>query len=352
MSSVVAETSRAPGSRIASARVLPAASKQAAPKPPMLGQHYLSLRPVRLGEREEWSHQGEGLAFIFVKSGSGRFSTGPVQQNLVAGDVLVLGAGSNGVLGAAHGSELILLCFTICIDHLFPLFASDEIWLLRSLAEHFKRAKVYSACAAVATECHKLLADAPPHFNFDHRSHLLRVASIILSVEFRSARHQQNAFRGTDERVSQILEQLSVDEILDLSVEELAERFGCSRRHLNRLFQQKFGVPVATLKMEMRMLKAISLLRDPDAKVIHVAEQCSFNHLGLFNTCFKRRFGVSPSQWRKQASDAAAAAAPQAGTTKENPVYRLLNDSLCQFRTKAVNRHVNTVREMHAREAA
>jgi hypothetical protein len=52
--------------------------------------------------------------------------------------------------------------------------------------------------------------------------------------------------------------------------------------------------------MEMRLLKAVSLLRDPEAKVIGVAEACGFNHLGLFNTCFKRRFGASPGQWRKQ----------------------------------------------------
>jgi hypothetical protein len=51
--------------------------------------------------------------------------------------------------------------------------------------------------------------------------------------------------------------------------------------------------------MEMRLLKAVSLLRDADAKIINVADQCGFNHLGLFNTCFKRRFGMSPGQWRK-----------------------------------------------------
>jgi Helix-turn-helix domain len=43
------------------------------------------------------------------------------------------------------------------------------------------------------------------------------------------------------------------------------------------------------------------LLRNPETKIIHVAEECGFNHLGLFNTCFKRRFGVSPGEWRKQA---------------------------------------------------
>jgi AraC-like DNA-binding protein len=97
----------------------------------------------------------------------------------------------------------------------------------------------------------------------------------------------------------QVFEKLSASELINLSVGELADRFNCSRRHLNRLFHQHFGVSVAALRMEMRMLKAISLLRDAGVKIIDVAEQCGFNHLGLFNTCFKRRFGTSPGRWRK-----------------------------------------------------
>src|SRR2546430_2401773 len=81
------------------------------------------------------------------------------------------------------------------------------------------------------------------------------------------------------------------------------KRFRC-RRHLNRLFHQYFGFSVAALRMEMRLLKDVSLLRDPNIKVINVAEQCGFNHLGLFNTCFKRRFGQTPGHWRKTSAPA------------------------------------------------
>ena len=97
----------------------------------------------------------------------------------------------------------------------------------------------------------------------------------------------------------QVFEKLSAVEFLNFSVGELAERFGCSRRHLNRLFHHYFGVSVAALRMEMRLLKAVSLLRNPEAKIIHVAEACGFNQQGLFNICFKRRFGASPGQWRR-----------------------------------------------------
>ena len=101
----------------------------------------------------------------------------------------------------------------------------------------------------------------------------------------------------------QVFEELSATELLTLSVGDMAHKFSCSRRHLNRLFHQHFGCSVAALRMEMRLLKALSLLRDPDVKIINVAEQCGFNHLGLFNACFKKRFGNTPGQWRKGASN-------------------------------------------------
>jgi AraC-like DNA-binding protein len=56
---------------------------------------------------------------------------------------------------------------------------------------------------------------------------------------------------------------------------------------------------VVALRTEMRLLKAVSLLRNPATKIIYVARESGFNHLGLFHHCFKKRFGSSPGQWRK-----------------------------------------------------
>jgi AraC-like DNA-binding protein len=146
------------------------------------------------------------------------------------------------------------------------------------------------------------MEEVPSQLDLEQRGHLLRVAAAILNEEFRAAHHQRVSLGQVEERVIRVFEQLSVDQLLGLSVDELAAKFGCSRRHLNRLFHQYFGFSVGALRMEMRLLKAVSLLRDIDAKVINVAAQCGFNHLGLFNTCFKRRFTVSPGRWRKQAA--------------------------------------------------
>ena len=292
----------------------------------MLLQEHLVLRLARLEPSEKWIPRANALSFVFPKGGSGECVSKAVTQRLVPGDALVLNGTPEDDSGlCADGrSEMVFWFFAVNFEHLFPLFASKEICLLQNVSEGFKGIKLYGASSPLAKECHRLLAEVPPQFNLAHRSQLLRVVAAILSVEFKTAQPHRVGFVRSEEHITQVFEKLSADEFLSLSVGELAARFGCSKRHLNRLFHQHFGFSVAAMRMEMRLLKAASLLRDPDTKVINVAEQCGFNHLGLFNTCFKRRFGNSPGQWRKSTAQA------------EGQSVRPVNDSsVCPVRSMA-----------------
>jgi AraC-like DNA-binding protein len=254
----------------------------------MLNQDYLTVRLVRLKPSEEWSNERGRLSFIFPKGGHGRYVSGPVAHRLSPGDVLVVNAASEDKIGIPGTGELVFWCFSVCFENLFPLFASNEICLLQSITDGLKKAKLYPASTPLAAECHRLLADIPPHAELGHRGQLLRIVAALLSMEFKNARRQRVGFVRVEEHMSQVFENLPAAEILNLSVDELATKFGCSRRHLSRLFHQYFGMSIAALRMEMRLLKAVSLLRNRDAKITNVAEECGFNHLGLFNTCFQK----------------------------------------------------------------
>ena len=260
---------------------------------------HLTLKLSRLQPGEEWRPTKPFFSFLFASAGSGKCLSGAVPQAFLPGDVLVLNDLANARLVADSATGLVFWWFSLSLEHLFPLFAGHELCLLRQITETFEDAKLYTAATPPARECHRLLADVPSHFNLDHRSLLLRIASAVLSVELESARARQQAVSPNHNHhpVHQLLDKTSIEEIVELSVPQLAQRFNCSRRQLNRVFQNHFGTSVADLKMEMRLLKAVSLLRDPDTKVITVAEECGFNHLGLFNTCFKRRFGCTPGHF-------------------------------------------------------
>lgn len=275
-------------------------------------QDHLALRQARLESPEELDQNGEGLFFLFSKGGAGKFTTKTATHRLLPGDILVFNGAAGFKLAAWNiNGEFNYWNFSACFENLLPLFASDEISLLHKIADGFKAARYYPASMPLAAECQRLLEAVPPQFNLNHRGQLIRIAATILSAEFKEVLSRRNGHDRAEDRVAQVFEGLSASELINLSVGELADRFNCSRRHLNRLFHQHFDVSVAALRMEMRLLKAISLLRDPDIKIINVAEQCGFNHLGLFNICFKRRFGTSPGRWRTPAVKSRRATARQ-----------------------------------------
>ncbi|HHY84258.1 MAG TPA: helix-turn-helix transcriptional regulator [Verrucomicrobia bacterium] len=269
----------------------------------MFSQEHLALRLVRLKTGDKWAGKSRGLVFIFPKAGIGRYCTPIGRGQVRPGDILVVQEWHHAVLHAEANEDVVFWFFAIQVEHMFPLFGSAEISLLQNVVDGLKSVRFYSGATELARDCHRMLAEAPPDYDLGHRSQLLRIAASLLAAEFRNAQSHRAGIARADQRVIQVFEKLSTQELLNLSVAELAARFGCSQRHLNRLFHRHFGCSVAAMRMEMRLLKAICLLRDPDAKIISVAEQCGFNHLGLFNTCFKRRFNISPGRWRKQASE-------------------------------------------------
>ena len=257
----------------------------------------------------------------------GKFTSKMASHRLSPGDMLVFnGAAGSKVAVCDKKGEFLFWTFSVCFENLLPLFASNEISLLHNITESFKAAKVFPAGSPLSVECQRLLVVVPPQFNLDHRGHLIRIAATILSVEFKEGRSRRSGYVSTEDHMVKVFEKLSASELINLSVGELADKFTCSRRHLNRLFHQHFGVSVSALRMEMRLLKAVSLLRDANIKIINVAEQCGFNHLGLFNTCFRRRFGASPGQWRKLSVQAASAPARQ---PEKNPGCPLQTTGLC-----------------------
>jgi AraC-like DNA-binding protein len=282
---------------------------------------------VRLKTPEIMERSAEGLVFLFAKGGVGKFSSKMASHRLLPGDILVFEGAAGAKLEVFDGKgEFLFWTFSVSFENLLPLFNSGEISLLHNITEGFKATKIYAASSPMATECQRLLGVVPPQFNLDHRGQLIRIAATILSAEFKEGQSQRSGYVRTEDHMVQVFERLSASELINLSVGELADKFSCSRRHLNRLFHQHFGVSVAALRMEMRLLKAISLLRDPDIKIINVAEQCGFNHLGLFNTCFKRRFGNSPGQWHKAPAQDGAVPAKKA---EKKPICPLHTTGLC-----------------------
>jgi AraC-like DNA-binding protein len=265
----------------------------------MFNGKHLSLRLNRVASPAEWVPGRDELWFFLPTHGAGEFSLGHVRQPVEARDLVILRPQEAVRLTPRNGENLVLQEFSIGLEHLFPLFAANEIPSLRRVFDGLRGARHYSATTQVARACHKVMRDVPPEQGLDQRSQLLRIAALVLAAE--SARSQTAPVGPVlvQDKMRQMLEGLSAEHLLRLTVKELAGQLGCSRRHLNRLFHRYYGSSVADVRMELRLAKAVTLLRDPDAKVASVASECGFHCPNVFNICFKRRFGTSPGERRR-----------------------------------------------------
>lgn len=86
----------------------------------------------------------------------------------------------------------------------------------------------------------------------------------------------------------------------DLTAQSLAVQFRISRRYLYKLFERHGQAP-ADYILGMRLDRARQLLAEagPGARISELAWRLGFSDAAVFSHAFRRRFGVSPTEWRR-----------------------------------------------------
>lgn len=80
----------------------------------------------------------------------------------------------------------------------------------------------------------------------------------------------------------------------------LARHIGVSESHLSHEFRNSFGTtPIEFLYRERLTNAAHFLSADRDSTIEAIARRCGFPDQGHFTRRFRRQYGVTPSQWRR-----------------------------------------------------
>jgi len=86
----------------------------------------------------------------------------------------------------------------------------------------------------------------------------------------------------------------------DISVRQIANLFNYNEKYLGKLFKKHTGQTVKEYINGMRLNHAEELLKNTILCVTEIAAKSGFNNVTYFNRSFKRQFGVSPTEYRKQ----------------------------------------------------
>lgn len=107
------------------------------------------------------------------------------------------------------------------------------------------------------------------------------------------------------------LQQVGHDE---LSIADIANTAAMSRFHFIRQFKAVFGETPIRLRTRSRLDEAKQRLVGTDESVTDICMAVGFSSLGSFSTLFAKRFGQSPSSYRRALSGCEAQLKPDCMT--------------------------------------
>lgn len=99
------------------------------------------------------------------------------------------------------------------------------------------------------------------------------------------------------EKAKQVIESRVGDSRLSLN--DVAATLFLSPNYLRQLFRQETGESFVEYVTTVRMEKAAECLKDPTLKIQDVAEKTGFMEQRYFSSCFKKHYGMTPTEYRE-----------------------------------------------------
>ena len=86
-----------------------------------------------------------------------------------------------------------------------------------------------------------------------------------------------------------------------LTLSQLSERFGYTKQYVIRIFRKQFHTTPTAFINDTKLSLAIRQLTESDSPIEEIAHRCGFEDANYFSRQFKKKFGLSPSEYRKSA---------------------------------------------------
>ena len=111
---------------------------------------------------------------------------------------------------------------------------------------------------------------------------------------------EQHITKGREERIVEIIGYIQND-YKKVTLETLAGQFHLSKPYLSKYIKEKAGMTFQEAVKTERMKKACALLRETGQTVETVAAEVGYENVEHFNRLFKKEYGITPMQYRRQA---------------------------------------------------
>lgn len=262
---------------------------------------HLFINECELAPGGEWKDNSPGWKIVLISKGILYWIARSDLRDLKTGDVLVIGPAIDGVLRASQISAATLHFFYFQPEHLLGLLSLSERLSLNTFAQ-INQTRIIPASDPIAKEFAELVHNTARRRSFFSRCRILHIVAMIFGDTLPNVSQPKTNVATTLLRFEEIISRISDADLINYTSEQLAEMCGCSLRHFRRMFRAQFKTSIRAKQTELRLEKARQLLMETKDKMATIAHAAGYRHLGFFNMMFKKRFGMTPSEWRRRHS--------------------------------------------------
>ena len=264
---------------------------------------------ARRDRREPFGlHSHEFSEIVIVTGGKGVHTTGDESYEIVAGDTFVIGGDRPHEYVKVDRLNLILILFDPAdlpvgmgdlssLPGYHALFTLEPAW--RKRHEFRSRLRLDPGELVYATrlvdELETELSNREPGFGSIAIGLWLQLATFLSRCYVGNSNRQSQSLLRIAEAISHIernyAESITLDELIEIS--------GMSRRSFLRAFEAAIGCPPITYLIRLRIRHACQLLQTSRATITQIAMRVGFSDSNYFSRQFRAITGVAPGQYRK-----------------------------------------------------
>lgn len=109
----------------------------------------------------------------------------------------------------------------------------------------------------------------------------------------------ENIKEGKEERIVDIMNYVK-NHYKDVTLDELADNFNLSKPYLSKYIKENAGITFQEAVKKARMKKARTMLKESNQTVESIAAYVGYENVEHFNRLFKKSYGMTPIQFRRE----------------------------------------------------
>lgn len=253
------------------------------------------------------AHWHNDMEIIYIKKGSGMISVDLKPYQVQAGDIVLIAPGQLHSIEQAKDccmeyeniifqlNMLMASADDLCSEQFFTPLLHNRISLPSYLSA---RDPYYEKISDCLDRIDKLSGYGDSLSMLGIKGQLFELFHLLF-CHYPDTVKPEHHSKSLD-HVKVILKHVETHYQEKLSIRDMAGLCGFSESHFMKFFKQHMGMSFTSYLNDYRLTMAARMLSASSDTVVVIAEETGFENLSYFNRQFKRKFGITPSQYRKE----------------------------------------------------